>query len=1121
MITSPDERARLAELNLIAGKRAKASTAYASALGYLVAGASLAEDGWERTPAVMFALELQRAECEFLTGALAAAEARLTMLAARAVTTIDQATVACLRLDLYTTLGSSDKAVDVGLSYLRHLGVEWSSRIRPKRKRDPSTNGRGPGSEAARSRSSSICPLMTDPVALATLDVLAKLVPPAMYGAAGNLYTLAICRMVNLSLEYGNTDASCFAYATMGSYIVGARFGDYDAGFRFGRLGYELIERRGLQRFKARTIMIFGNLIVHWTQHVRTGRQFIVRASEVANAMGDLTFAGLGCSNLITNLLAAGDPLADVQREAEEGLAFAEKARFGFAIDRIAPQLAFIRTLRGSTPIFGCFDDERFDELRVERQLSSQRMSALPECWYWIRKLQARFLAGDHVSAVEASLNAQRLLWTSPSFFETAEAHFYGALSHAASWDPTVPEKNEPHVQALITHHEKLLEWAKSCPENFADRATLVGAEIARIEGRELDAERLYEAAIRSARASGFVHNEALANELAARFHAARGFETIAHAYLRNARYCYLRWGADGKVRQLETLHPQLRTEAAATSSTGTIQAPVEHLDLATVIKVSQTVSGETVLEPLLDTLMRAAIEHAGAERALLILSRQGEPRIAAEATTSGDTVVVQLRDAPAAPAALPESVLHYALRTREAVIVDDAASHAPFAADPYIHERRARSILALPLITQAKLIGALYLENHLAPGVFAPGRVVVLKLLASQAATALENARLYRDLAEREARIRRLVDADIIGIIFWDLDGQIIDANDAFLRMIGYDRHDISRGLLRWTDLTPAEWRSADEQRLANLRITGAAQPYEKELLKKDGDRVPVLIGGAILDGTRDQGIAFVLDLTDRKRAEEAARESERRYQRVHADFAHAARLSVLGELTASIAHEVNQPLAAIAAGGEASLRWLARSAPDVDEVLELTKRVVADARRASEIIARVRAIATRRMLEKTLLSLDEVIGEALQFLRHELESRGVAVSHFPASRQDKVIADRTQLQQVIVNLAMNAIQAMAQSGRANRKISIRTIAHDSATLHCSLEDSGSGIEPQIAARLFDSFFTTKEGGMGMGLRICRSIIEEHGGRIAADNASSHGGARFFFTLPVAGTMA
>ena len=162
--------------------------------------------------------------------------------------------------------------------------------------------------------------------------------------------------------------------------------------------------------------------------------------------------------------------------------------------------------------------------------------------------------------------------------------------------------------------------WAENCPENFENRAALVGAEIARLEGRELDAERLYEQAIRSARANGFVHNEALANELAARFYAARGFEKIAQVYLRNARYGYLRWGADGKVRQLDELYPHLREEELAAAPTSTIGAPVEHLDLATVIKVSQAVSGEIVLEKLIDTLMRTAIEQAGAERGLLIL---------------------------------------------------------------------------------------------------------------------------------------------------------------------------------------------------------------------------------------------------------------------------------------------------------------------------------------------------------------------------------------------------------------------------------------------------------------------------------------------------------------------
>ena len=635
LITSRDEREQLAELNLIAGKRAKASTAYVSALSYLVAGAALlSDDGWEHRPDLMFALELHRAECEFLTGELAAAEARLTMLASRAADPVDQATVACLRIDLYTTLDRSDRAVDVCLTYLRHLGIEWSphpteEEARREYERTWSLLGRREIEELID------LPLMSEPESVATLDVLTKVLTPALFTDA-NLLSLLICRMVNLSLEHGNTDASCYAYVWLGM-IAGPRFGNYKAGFRFGRLGYDLVERRGLRRFQARTYLSFGVFIIPWTKHLRTGHDLIRRAFDAANTVGDLTMAAYSCDNLIGNLLAAGDPLVDVQREAERGLEFARKARFGLVIDVITTQLGLIRTLRGLTSTFGRFDDAQFDELQFERRLSSDPGLAIAACWYWIRKLQARFLAGDYVSAVDASLNAQGLLWTSPSFFETAEAHFYGALSHAASCDAAFPDQYQQHVQALTAHHRQLLEWAENCPENFENRASLVGAEIARIEGRELDAERLYEQAIRSARENDFVHNEALANELAARFYAARGFETISQAYLRNARYGYLRWGADGKVRQLDQLYPHLRTEDAAAASTGTIGAPLEQLDLATVIKVSQAVSGEMVLEKLLDTLMRTAIEHAGAERALLMLSREAEQRIVAEATTSSD----------------------------------------------------------------------------------------------------------------------------------------------------------------------------------------------------------------------------------------------------------------------------------------------------------------------------------------------------------------------------------------------------------------------------------------------------------------------------------------------------
>ena len=758
LITLQTEREELAQFNLIAGKRAKGSTAYASALKYLVAGASfLSDDGWEHRPDLMFALELHRAECEFLTGAFAVAEARLAMLASRAGSITEQATVACLRSDLFTALNRYDRAVDVCLEYLRHLGVEWShhpteQEARREYERTWSLLG---GREIEELID---LPLMSSLESIATLEVLARTMPAAVITDL-NLFSLLLWRMVNLSLEHGNTDVSCHAYVHVAT-IAGPRFGNYQAGFRFGRLGYDLVEERGLTRFRARTYLGFAVFTLTWTKPLRMGSDLLRRALHDSNSIGDIQYAAFSWHNLIGNLLAAGGPLADVDREAQRGLEFARSVRVVLVIDNITAQLALIRTLRGSTATFGSFNSAEFDELEFERHLSSDAGSAFSACWYWTRKMQARFFGGDYPAAVNASLNAQRLLWTSPSFIEMAEAHFYGALSHAAACDASSPGQYDEHVQALTAHHEQLVVWAQNCPGNFENRALLVGAEIARIEGRELDAERLYEEAIRSARENDFVQNEALANELAARFYAARGFGTIADAYLRNARHGYLRWGATGKVLQLDKLHPYLKMEEAAGAPTDTIGASVEQLDLATVTSVCQTLASEIVLDKLIDTLMRTAIEHAGAERALLMLSRGVEQRIAAEARTDGDTVSVHLCDELATGSMLPETVLRYVMHTRESVMLDDAALVNPFSSDPYIRDRHARSILCLPVSNQAKLIGVLYLENRLAPGVFAPARIAVSKLLASQAAISLENTRLYRDLGERERESRLIVDS-------------------------------------------------------------------------------------------------------------------------------------------------------------------------------------------------------------------------------------------------------------------------------------------------------------------------------------------------------------------------
>ena len=332
----------------------------------------------------------------------------------------------------------------------------------------------------------------------------------------------------------------------------------------------------------------------------------------------------------------------------------------------------------------------------------------------------------------------------------------YAALARAAQCDTTSTDEQRQHLEAIAVHHQQLAVWAENCPENFANRAALVGAEMARIEGRELDAQRLYEHAIRSARANGFTQNEALANELAAKFYLARGYETSGYAYLRNARYCYLRWGALGKVRQLDQYHPHLHQEEAAASSTTTIGTSLEQLDLETVMKSSHAVAGEIVLERLIETLMTIAVEHAGAERGLLILPDGNQVRIAAEANTGRHGVEVQLQDPSVTASDLPDSLLQYVIRTQESVILDDASTENLFSQDEYVRQRGPRSVLCLPLVKQVRLVGVLYLENNLAPRVFTPKRLAMLEMLASQAAISLDHARLYADLNRVNTELRR-----------------------------------------------------------------------------------------------------------------------------------------------------------------------------------------------------------------------------------------------------------------------------------------------------------------------------------------------------------------------------
>jgi len=1096
-----DEKAQVATIDLRAGRKAKASAAYASARAYFLAGMALLDErDWGSQYELTFSLWLERAESELLSGNFEKAEQLIVELLQRGASKVDQAAVYHLKVQFHVMKSENQQAVASALTCLRLFGIDLPAHPTLEQVQAEyetvwqTLNGRPIESLID-------LPLMTDPELQAAMQVLSVLSPPA-YFTDFRLYCLQVCRMVNVSMQHGTSGASAHAYAYCGS-MLGPVFHRYRDAHRFAKLACDLVEKHGFSAYQSKVDLAMGS-VAFWTQPIASAIDFMRAGFRTAIERGDLTFACYGMHGCVTGLLLRNDPLDAVWRESERALDFARGPKYGDAAHIIVSQQRFIATMQGRTATFSTFSDTQFDEATFEGQLTGDRMS-LTIVWHWILKLKARFLSGSYAEALAAADKAKPLLSAVAVMIELLDYFYYTALTVAACYENASAEEQARWRDLLTAHREQLREWAENNPPTFADKHALVSAEISRLERRDADAMRLYEEAIQSARENGFVQNEALAFEVAAWFYQARGFETIAHAYLRNARHCYLRWGAEGKVRQLEEAHPQLREAPAPPPPGGMIGAPVEQLDIGAVVKASQAISGEIVLDRLIETLMTLALENAGAERGLLILLRGATLQIEAEARTDRKTVAVTLRQDPVTPTDLPESLLHTVMRTQERVILDDASAPNPFSADAYIRESQARSVLCLPLIKQATLVGVLYLENSLVPNVFTPARIAVLKLLSSQAAISLENTRLYRDLQEREAKIRRLVDSNIIGIVMTDFVGRILEANDAFLEMVGYDREDLASGRIRWIEMTPAEWLGVSQRAVAQMRATGSCEPFEKEYFRKDGSRVSVLVGAAAFE-RRDEGVSFVLDLTERKRAEEAL-------QKAQAELAHVARLTTMGELAASLAHEITQPLAAIVTNGSAGLRWLNQGQPDLDEARAALSRIVRDGARAADVIRGLRALAKKTGPELAKLEINDTILEVLALTRSEMQRHGVVLHTDLFTGDRPVFADRVQLQQVLMNLILNGIDAMRAVAGHQRVLTISSEPAGPDGVLVAVADTGPGLDPASADRIFEPFFTTKPQGMGMGLSICRSIITAHGGQLWASPGVPYG-AVFRFTV-------
>ena len=677
-----------------------------------------------------------------------------------------------------------------------------------------------------------------------------------------------------------------------------------------------------------------------------------------------------------------------------------------------------------------------------------------------------------------------------------------------------------------------------------------MSAEIARVEGRDLEAMRLYETAIRAAQESGSARHEAIANELAAGFYLQHAVARAGRACLEQARDSYLRWGALTKAKHLDAKIEELRARAPRPGSEPSL---LDRLDLSSVVKATTAISTGLAPENLFETLMRILVEHAGADRGLLLVERAGAWHVRAEATAADSAVEVRVLDRAATGADLPLSALQYTTQVRRPLLLDDARLAADHPADLRQLRSRPRSLLCVPLVKQEMLAGVVYLENTMAADAFPPERIALLEVLGSQAAVALENARLYAEL-EEENRERRKAEEELresecrwrnlfatAAVSLWQLDFsdveqrldqlrsqgvhdfgsyfaghpefareavglvKIIDVNEATLELLGAR----SKQELKPDAILLPETMAAYGEQIVALAERRTPFNAETALRSLTGERIDVLLSMSVppqpakLD---DVLVAFV-DLRERKATEEAL-------LRAREELARVTRVSTVGELAASIAHEINQPLAAMASYAGAALLWLQRAPPDVERARDTVERTIREGEHAAEIVSRVRALVKKAPPRTEPVEINELILEVLDLTGNEVKRNRISLRTRLSADDPVVRGDRIQLQQVLLNLILNAVEAMSEPGISSSELSISSRMEGANEVLVEVRDSGRGLQTGTVERIFDPFFTTRPDGMGMGLSISRSIVIAHGGRLWA-TPNEPRGAVFQFALP------
>lgn len=883
-VESPAERRRVAELDLRAGRKAKTAAAARTAGMYLGKGIGLLPaDAWATEYALAYALHIELAECEFMTGRFEDAERLCAAVLEHARTAVDKAGVYRIQISLATAQMNNLRGIDLGRAGLRMFGIELPA--------DPSEQNVRSEVAAVRDKlmgraieALAQLPVMTDPDMIAAMDILSALYPAAVY-VLPHLADVASVHMVRLSIMHGNAPASVHGYVLFAKLLC-VQLGEFRDGYLFGKLAYELCEQPGLGGYGSEVLVNFSATILIWSRAMRESLDIFAKAFQSGRNAGKPLYAGSSLLQKSMMLLAAGEPLDAVDEAAEFAFDYTTNARFGFLADNARTLQQCVRSLRGETAGFGLLTGNGFDETSFEAHLQAQGIPLI-QYLYAIYKLEVRYHAGNFPDALTMANQADSLSWSRLYGVADAEFHVYASLTVAAAYEDADEETRASLRKRLSNYEDQLRQWSESCPHNFACRLALVSAEIARIDGRDHDATVLYDKAIRAARETGFVQVEGLACELAGLYYQRRGYALLPGANLRRARICYDRWGAKGKVQQLDTLYPDL-VDPPQRGSSPTPSADAEPIDSLTAAKASVAISSDMSPDELLATLMRILTEHAGAQRACLLLPTIEGLSFAAEITADHHGVRVDTsRDRrPPSGDDFPISVAQYVRRTREKLVLDDVTANVTFASDPYIAARHPKSLLCAPIVRRGEVAGILYLENRLARGAFTPKRLSLLEFLS---AISLENALLAADLVretatrtqaektlkESEERLQRLVET--ANVVPWEanrLTGRFTYVGPQVVKMLGYPQNAWYSDHFLGTHVHP------DDRENTLLHLVAASGEDDFDFRIRAADGRTVWLHNVVSVREREGGDVvggFLFDVTERKEAESTLKDKLR----------------------------------------------------------------------------------------------------------------------------------------------------------------------------------------------------------------------------------------------------